>query len=41
MLGVKQKFDLGILNSKWFYLLGIRGDYIFNINLGEFREFIE
>lgn len=40
-LGAKQKFDLGTSNSKWFYLLGIRGDYTLNTNLGEFREFIE
>ena len=40
-LGAKQKFDLGTSRSKWFYLIGVRGDYTLGTNLGEFRDFIE
>lgn len=39
-LGAKQKFDFG-LSGKWFYLIGVRGDYNLGTNLAQFREFIE
>lgn len=32
-LGAKQKFDLGLSDSKWYYSLGIRGDYTISTKL--------
>lgn len=34
-LGAKQKFDLGV-TTKWYWLLGVRGDYTLSNNLDEY-----
>ena len=39
-LGAKQKFDLNGY-SKWYWLLGIRGDYTVSTNLDEYSRFNE
>lgn len=39
-LGAKQKFEMGA-TGKWFYLMGVRGDYNLGTNLAQFRRFIE
>ena len=36
-LGAKQKFELGS-SSKWYWLLGVRGDYTLDTNLDEFTQ---
>lgn len=36
-LGAKQKFDLGAVN-KWYWMLGVRGDYTLSTNLDEYTE---
>ncbi len=38
VLGAKQKFDIGRGDTRFFYSLGIRGDYTFDTNLDEFDE---
>ncbi len=38
VVGAKQKFDLDT-DKKWFYSLGIRGDYTVNYNLQSFQGF--
>ena len=37
-LGAKQKFDLNG-STKWYWLLGIRGDYTLDTNLDEYTDF--
>ena len=32
---------MGTTANKWFYLIGVRGDYNLSTNLGQFRELIE
>lgn len=39
VLGAKQKFDIGRENARFFYAIGIRGEYTFDTNLEEFSEF--
>lgn len=39
ILGAKQKFDLPGKEAKFFYALGVRGDYTVDTNLDEFQDF--
>ena len=39
ILGAKQKFDLPGREAKFFYALGVRGDYTVDTNLDEFEDF--
>jgi hypothetical protein len=39
ILGAKQKFDMPGRDAKFFYALGVRGDYTVDTNLDEFEEF--